>query len=329
MRNLFLLFALLALAFTVQAQSPKGMNFQGYARDMTGLALGNRNVSVRFTIYDFDNPTPADYEEVHNLRTDPYGVFNAVIGSRMANSFSKISFGTKKYWLKVEVSPDGTTWSEISNAELLSVPYAKTAENGNPAGTILAFGASKDRIPTGYLPCDGSTRKISDFPALFAIIGHTWGAAPAGEFRLPDLRGQFLRGVADDAPSNVDPDRNSRTAMYNGTSTGNKVGSYQWHAFESHTHGMSLAGNHSHTVTKDPDVIEWWWWNNGQNTVPYSTPAGFVANAARGTNDAMNLGNVNSNYNTVAAGDHTHTIFNTGGSENRPINAAVWYMIKF
>jgi len=62
-----------------------------------------------------------------------------------------------------------------------------------PAGTIHAYGGSTP--PTGYLLCDGAVLEISEYPALFAAIGTNFGAPNGTSFNLPDLRGQFLRGM--------------------------------------------------------------------------------------------------------------------------------------
>lgn len=44
--------------------------------------------------------------------------------------------------------------------------------------------------PQGWAPCDGSLLAISQFDALFALIGTTYGGDGQGTFALPDLRGQ-------------------------------------------------------------------------------------------------------------------------------------------
>ena len=61
-------------------------------------------------------------------------------------------------------------------------------------GTVLWFAASS--APLGYLECDGSSKRIIDFPELAVLLGTTYGALLNGgtEFILPDLRGEFVRG---------------------------------------------------------------------------------------------------------------------------------------
>lgn len=64
-------------------------------------------------------------------------------------------------------------------------------------GVIEMFGASA--APAGYLECDGSVVLRADWPALFTAIGttHNTGGETGLQFRLPDLRGEFVRGWDD------------------------------------------------------------------------------------------------------------------------------------
>lgn len=68
-----------------------------------------------------------------------------------------------------------------------------------PAGAIFPFAGST--VPNGYLLCDGSELKISDYPVLFGVIGYTYKTPSllvgAATFALPDLRGRFPLGRDD------------------------------------------------------------------------------------------------------------------------------------
>lgn len=44
--------------------------------------------------------------------------------------------------------------------------------------------------PVNYLPCDGRLLPISQFEALFSLIGTTYGGDGVSTFGLPDLRGR-------------------------------------------------------------------------------------------------------------------------------------------
>ncbi|MGL5100563.1 MAG: phage tail protein, partial [Fusobacteriaceae bacterium] len=57
------------------------------------------------------------------------------------------------------------------------------ALGGGPIGSIFAYGGST--IPAGFLLCDGRTIARADYPELYDLIGD----------RIPDLRGEFIRGL--------------------------------------------------------------------------------------------------------------------------------------
>jgi microcystin-dependent protein len=142
----------------------------------------------------------------------------------------------------------------IATADLAdsSVSTAKVAANAidynrlataiqqalSPTGTILAYAG--DTAPSGWQLCDGTALNRTTYSALFAVVGTRFGYGDSSNFRVPDLRGQFLRGR--DFGVGRDPDRASRTAMNSGGATGDAVGSVQSDQFRSHTHNLPTDG---------------------------------------------------------------------------------------
>ena len=59
-------------------------------------------------------------------------------------------------------------------------------------GTILAFGFNFN--PRGWQLCYGQLVPISQYNALFALLGTTYGGNGTSTFGLPDLRGRSLVG---------------------------------------------------------------------------------------------------------------------------------------
>ncbi|WP_409283257.1 phage tail protein [Pseudomonas protegens] len=94
-----------------------------------------------------------------------------------------------------------------------------------PVGSIVAF--PKASVPPGFLEIDGSVKSIATYPDLAAYLGTTFnkGDEGAGNFRLPESRGEFLRGW--------DHGR--------GADAGRVIGSWQDSDNKTHTHG-STAG---------------------------------------------------------------------------------------
>lgn len=103
------------------------------------------------------------------------------------------------------------------------------------SGVIMMWAGQKNNIPAGWHVCDGTLLSQSQYSNLYAVIGDSFGASPpSGQFYLPDLRGQFVRGVDDD--SGTDPDTDDRVDMQNSATAYSGVGSVQPCALESHTH---------------------------------------------------------------------------------------------
>ena len=62
-----------------------------------------------------------------------------------------------------------------------------------PVGGILWY--AKNGIPNGYLKCDGSAIRRTDYARLFSIIGTVFGSGDGRTtFLLPNLSAKFIRG---------------------------------------------------------------------------------------------------------------------------------------
>lgn len=62
-------------------------------------------------------------------------------------------------------------------------------------GAVVAFAGSTS--PTGWLLCDGSAVSRTDYAALFAVIGTTYGTGDGSTtFNLPNLVDKFIQGNA-------------------------------------------------------------------------------------------------------------------------------------
>ena len=66
-----------------------------------------------------------------------------------------------------------------------------TSLNITPVGHLSFF--AKEQVPDGWLFCDGSQVSKIVYSDLFTAIGDTFGEV-GGNFVLPDLRGEFIRG---------------------------------------------------------------------------------------------------------------------------------------
>jgi len=163
---------LFSMAFAVQAQAPQQFNYQGAARNTNGTPLANKNISLRISILDASATGTAQYTEVRNVVTNPFGLYSVVIGSSGATSvtgtIANVTWGTGLKFIKVEVDPDnGSNFSVAGTAQLLSVPYALYSANGptgakgdtgatGPAGPQGATGPAGPIGPTGLTGATGA-----------------------------------------------------------------------------------------------------------------------------------------------------------------------------
>lgn len=123
---------------------------------------------------------------------------------------------------------------------------------GVPVGTVVAFmgevygqNPSGEQVPSvvpqGWLLCDGRALLRAMFPELFATLGYRYlvaGDTQGTHFRVPDLRGYFLRGV--DPTGTIDPDLSARKTPANTPAGPQYVGSTQPCALQLHEHRYQL-----------------------------------------------------------------------------------------
>ena len=195
--------------------------------------------------------------------------------------------------------------------------------NGVPTGAIFALpdtqatgtGYQSNGIPTGYLECNGASLVRSAYAALFAVIGTRYGVGSSSNnttFNLPDLRGEFIRGV-NTSSSGADANR--------------AIGSSQGGQNASHDHTGTYTGTASQqSLVGTADKIS--------ESFNQGTTTGIFGRCAN-----TNSGLTPSRVDTTATGtltvdaSHNHSVTVSGtsasqGSEARPRNIAMMYIIK-
>jgi len=157
-----------------------------------------------------------------------------------------------------------------------------------PSGMIMPFAGTS--APTSWLACNGAAISRSTYATLYNAIGTTWGTGDGSTtFNVPDLRGMFLRGTGTNA-----------TGSSSGA-VGPSVGAYAADTYLNHTHTDS---GHTHTIAQSNSSLVW-------NTT--STSGSFV-NATGSTTTSTGTANIQAST--------------TGGTETKPKNYGVLYIIK-
>ena len=167
-----------------------------------------------------------------------------------------------------------------------------------PTGSVHVMATTT--APSGYLKCNGAAVSRTTYADLFAIIGTTWGEGDGSStFNAPDLRGEFVRGWADN--SSVDSGR----------------------SFASSQSSANLQHNHSATATStvtDPGhahvYVDQQAHNEGYR--PWKAGDNDCGQRDKNTNNAFTGISVSTSV----------SVANDGGSEARPRNIAMMYVIK-
>lgn len=135
------------------------------------------------------------------------------------------------------------------------------AELATPPGAIMWW--AKAAPPAGWLKCNGALLNRGAYAALFNSIGVTHGAGDGTTtFALPDLRGEFIRGLSDGRV---------------GIDTGRTLGSAQADMFQTHTHNIT---GWSSTVNETPGAH---FYNTNQFNTTASTTAPLGGNSGSET----------------------------------------------
>ncbi len=177
---------------------------------------------------------------------------------------------------------NGSNFSSRSNA--MTIDWDGVPTFYGMAGEIKMWAG--DRIPTGWLLCDGSEVSKTDYPYLYAAIGDLWGTPnSSSNFKLPNLTGRVPVGY-----NSADTDT---------TETFGKVGA---------TGGARGAWYHTHTI--------------GSSGAHHHASQGRMEGSGSGANifESYNGASKTRSVNVPRTGDngaHTHSPGSSGSSGNK------------
>ena len=117
--------------------------------------------------------------------------------------------GTQKLW-RFEHNGDFNSAGDVSTSSGKSLNNSVQISDLELVGEVAFF--ARATPPSGWLKANGAAVSRTTYAALFAAIGTTFGAGDGrSTFNLPDLRGEFVRGLDDGR--NVDAGRRLGTAQ--------------------------------------------------------------------------------------------------------------------
>ncbi|OUD13954.1 phage tail protein [Thioflexithrix psekupsensis] len=237
--------------------------------------------------------------------------------------------------LKAVLAHNDAVTAQLNNTHSIINDLVKLIDNKSqliatmaPPGSVTAYAGMMDAetrkhlVQAGWLVCDGANYKTQDYPALYQAIGTVYGGnSKKGEFKVPDFRGVFLRGL--DLGRQMDAKR--------------QLGQYQGDMNRGHSHTADIraAGEHAHLARTDVAgehnhrLQAQGFWYTMKDKLERRSMTGDVNDFQEyWTTDAGAHGH---KVTIDVAGSHRHELRmgDSGGEESRPKNYPVTYLIRF
>lgn len=151
--------------------------------------------------------------------------------------------------LAAGLTPDHEDLSQLSAAIQSLIDFGRL-----PVGSVVYVAESS--APSGYLKANGAAVSRTSYAELFAAIGTTFGIGDgATTFNLPDLRGEFIRGL--DGGRGVDPGR-TLGSWQKGTlvcwNTGTDATAYSLSTTVAGTTGIAEIGADAYNTSDHPNI---------------------------------------------------------------------------
>ena len=157
MKNIItLVFVCLSYLSALAQNVPQGIAYQAVAvkdgaysvagQNPQAIYWSNKDIKVRFTIFEKYPNGSSQYSEFHETTTDDYGVFNLIIGqgSDLSGDFTTIPWELGDAHLQVEIDFENTNEFVLSVIEKFwSVPFSF---NSHSADTLLGIYEETDPI---------------------------------------------------------------------------------------------------------------------------------------------------------------------------------------
>lgn len=171
-----------------------------------------------------------------------------------------------------------------------------------PVGALTLYAGLSTAVPAGYLLANGASLLRAEWPALFAVLGTTYGAADATRFSLPNLVNRVPLGAG---------------TRGLGTTGGAERVTLTDAQMPSHSHPFTGA---AHNHTQDPHT----------HSVPSSTDQ--VAQSGSGVSVSgtatSTTGSTTAANNSATAGGTVGTTGSDTSHENMQPWVALYYMIR-
>lgn len=184
-----------------------------------------------------------------------------------------------------------------------------------PAGCIMMYAGHSE--PDRWFFCDGRLLSKSTYAELYEALQDGSGVCIYGEnasdFNIPNLQDEFVRGAS--STSDVGQKQQDEIKSHDHGASSDQSGK--------HDHSMDSAGGHNHDYDKGTE-LGFIRQNTDQNTSP--SEGDLRGHTSTQTTTA---GSHTHNINQDGQHSHTITIQQTGGTETRPKNMKLFFIIKY
>jgi hypothetical protein len=149
----------LSLVQLIAQNLPQGIAYQAVAvkdgpyslagQNPQAIYWSNKDIKVRFTIYEKYPGGSTQYSEFHATKTDDYGVFNLIIGqgNPISGNFIKIPWDLGTAHLQLEIDFDNNGTYKLTSLERFwSVPYAFVTRKSSSTSTDSALNALNSKF---------------------------------------------------------------------------------------------------------------------------------------------------------------------------------------
>lgn len=128
MKQLFSFIVLFLFTITVWSQAPKIINYQGVARNASGVPYAGQQMNVRVSIHTGTPDGTVEFSETRSVTTNQFGLFNIQIGSagssHMQGSITAVNWSNGNKYLQTEISVNGQPYVNLGTTQMMSVPFA-------------------------------------------------------------------------------------------------------------------------------------------------------------------------------------------------------------
>ena len=195
-----LLFFGLFLSVVLMAQSPQSFSYHAVATDVNGDELTEQDIALKAVILRGSITGTVEWEELHYVTTDLFGLFTINIGEGNPNGgavsqFADINWSNGPFFLRIEMDvTGGSSFVTVGTNQLLSVPFSLYADQSEKAITATfadSAAVSQTAIQATYADSAGVSQS-----ALTAHYADSSGVTGIASHALTADTAQFAQNAA-------------------------------------------------------------------------------------------------------------------------------------